>query len=199
VSGLADSDAQQDETVGRPMPGVEVRIVDDERRELPGGQVGELVVRGDGVMKGYYRAPDLTAAVLDADGWLHTGDLARLDEEGYLHVVGRKKDMIVRGGQNIYPAEIERHLETHPLIERAAVVGVPSAVGGESVWAFVQLSPGREMTAREVLDHCRGRMELFKIPGQVRFVSEIPQGEMGKAQKFRLREQAVREMAGGTP
>jgi fatty-acyl-CoA synthase len=199
VSGLADSDEQQDETVGRPMPGLEVRIVDPERRELSTGQVGELAVRGEGVMKGYYRAPDLTGTMLDADGWLYTGDLASVDEKGYLHIVGRKKDVIVRGGQNVYPAEIERHLETHPLVERAAVVGVPSPVGGESVWAFVQPTRGAELSAREVLDHCRGRMELYKIPSQVRFVSEIPQGEMGKVQKFRLRERAVQEMEGGAP
>ena len=199
VSGLEDSDAQQAETVGRPMVGIELRIVDGGRRELPRGAVGELAVRGEGVMKGYYHAPEMTAAVLDAEGWLYTGDMAFLDEAGYLHIVGRKKDVIVRGGQNIYPAEIERHLETHPLIERTAVVGVPSPVAGESVWAFVQPKAGARMTAREVLDHCRGRMEIYKIPSEVRFVSEIPQGEMGKAQKFKLREKALREMSGGAP
>jgi fatty-acyl-CoA synthase/long-chain acyl-CoA synthetase len=197
VSNLADSDEQQAETVGRPMPGVEMRIVDDGRHDLPGGQVGELAVRGEGVMKGYYRAPDLTASVLDPEGWLYTGDLARIDDEGYLHIVGRKKDLLVRGGQNIYPAEIEHLLETHPLIEKAAVVGVPTPVGGESVWAFVRLKGGAAMTAREVLDHCRGRLEIYKIPSQVRFVSEIPEGEMGKIQKFKLREAALRETAGG--
>jgi fatty-acyl-CoA synthase len=199
VTGLEDSGTQQAETVGRPMPGVEMRVVDQERHELPRGQVGELAVRGEGVMKGYYKAPDLTAAVLDAEGWLYTGDMASIDDEGYLHIVGRKKDVIVRGGQNIYPAEIEHHLETHPLIEKAAVVGVPSPVAGESVWAFVELKHESRMSAREVLDHCRGSLELFKIPSQVRFVSEIPQGEMGKPQKFKLREQALQETAGGAP
>jgi acyl-CoA synthetase (AMP-forming)/AMP-acid ligase II len=197
VSDLADSDEQQAETVGRPMPGVEMRIVDGERRDLPGDQVGELAVRGEGVMKGYYQAPDLTSAVLDAEGWLYTGDMARIDEEGYLRIVGRKKDVIVRGGQNIYPAEIEHHLETHPLIEKAAVVGVPSPVGGESVWAFVKPRGGAALTVREVLDHCRGRLEIYKIPSQVRFVSEIPEGEMGKPQKFKLRAAALQETAGG--
>jgi fatty-acyl-CoA synthase len=197
VSGLADSNEQQAETVGHPMPGVEVRIVDERRRDLPGGQVGELAVRGEGVMKGYYQAPELTAAVLDAEGWLYTGDMARIDDKGYLHIVGRKKDVIVRGGQNIYPAEIEHHLETHPLIEKAAVVGVPAAVGGESVWAFVLLKDDARMTVQEVLDHCRGHLEIYKIPSQVRFVSEIPQGEMGKSQKFKLRAAALQEMAGG--
>jgi acyl-CoA synthetase (AMP-forming)/AMP-acid ligase II len=197
VCGLEDSDDQQAETVGRPLVGIELRIVDGDRRELPGGQVGELAVRGEGVMKGYYHAPELTAAVLDADGWLYTGDMARIDDEGYLHIVGRKKDVIVRGGQNIYPAEIEHHLETHPLIEKAAVVGVPSPVAGESVWAFVRLKADARMTVREVLDHCRGRLEIYKIPSQVRFVNEIPEGEMGKTQKFKLREAALQETAGG--
>ncbi|MCX7030866.1 MAG: class I adenylate-forming enzyme family protein [Spirochaetes bacterium] len=197
VCGLEDSDEQQAESVGRPMVGVELRIVDEQRRDLPGGQVGELAVRGEGVMKGYYHAPELTAAVLDAEGWLYTGDMARIDDEGYLHIVGRKKDVIVRGGQNIYPAEIEHHLETHPLIEKAAVVGVPSAVGGESVWAFVRLKGDARMTVREVLDHCRGRLEIYKIPSQVRFVSEIPEGEMGKTQKYKLRAAALQETAGG--
>jgi fatty-acyl-CoA synthase len=199
VTGLEDSGERQAETVGRPMPGVELRVVDGERRELPRGQVGELALRGEGVMKGYYHAPELTAAVLDAEGWLYTGDMALLDEEGYLRIVGRKKDLIVRGGQNIYPAEIEHHLQTHPLIERAAVIGVPSPVAGESVWAYVELKADARMTAREVLDHCRGRLETYKVPSQVRFVSEIPQGEMGKIQKFKLREQALRETAGGAP
>jgi acyl-CoA synthetase (AMP-forming)/AMP-acid ligase II len=197
VSGLEDSDDQQTETVGRPMIGIELRIVDGERRELPRGTAGELAVRGEGVMRGYYHAPEMTAAVLDAEGWLYTGDMAFLDEAGYLHIVGRKKDVIVRGGQNIYPAEIERHLETYPLIERAAVVGVPSPVAGESVWAFVKPKADARLTVREVLDHCRGRMEIYKIPSEVRFVDEIPQGEMGKLQKFKLREQALRETAGG--
>jgi len=172
--------------------------VDGGRREVPRGTVGELAVRGEGAMKGYYHAPELTAAVLDTEGWLYTGDMAFLDEAGYLRIVGRKKDVIVRGGQNIYPAEIERHLATHPQIEKAAVVGVPSPVGGESVWAFVKLKGGAAaMTAREVLDHCRGRLEIYKIPSQVRFVSEIPEGEMGKPQKFKLREAALQETTGG--
>jgi acyl-CoA synthetase (AMP-forming)/AMP-acid ligase II len=197
VSDLADSDEKQAETVGRPMPGVELRIVDGERRDLPRGRVGELAVRWEGMMKGYYQASEPTAAVLDADGWLYTGDMARIDDEGYLRIVGRKKDIIVRGGQNIDPAEIEHHLETHPLIEKAALIGVPSALAGESVWAFVKLKDGAAMTVREVLDHCRGRLEIFKIPSQVRFVTEIPEGEMGKIQKFKLREAALQETAGG--
>jgi acyl-CoA synthetase (AMP-forming)/AMP-acid ligase II len=197
VSSLADSDEKQVETVGRVMPGIDVRIVDEERRDLPPGQVGELAVRGESVMLGYYQAPDLTAKVKDENGWLYTGDLARIDEKGYLRIVGRAKDVIIRGGQNIYPAEIEGCLSSHPKIEDAAVVGVPSAVGGESVWAFVRLKENAQMTIQEALDHCRGTLEPYKIPSQVRFVSELPQAETGKSQKFKLREAAIQELTGG--
>ena len=197
VSSLADSDEQQVETVGRVMPGIDVMIVDDERRDLPPGQVGELAVRGESVMLGYYQAPELTARVKDENGWLYTGDLARIDEKGYLRIVGRAKDVIIRGGQNIYPAEIESYLSSHPKIKDASVVGVPSAVGGESVWAFVRLKENAQMTIQEILDHCRGTLEPYKIPSQVRFVSELPQAETGKSQKFKLREAAIQELTGG--
>jgi acyl-CoA synthetase (AMP-forming)/AMP-acid ligase II len=198
VSGLADTDERQAETVGRPMPGVDVRIVDEARRDLPVGEVGELAVRGEGVMMGYYHAPDLTASVLDEQGWLYTGDMASIDNKGYLRIVARKKDVIIRGGQNIYPAEIEHYLDTHPKIEETAVVGVPSPVGGESVWAFIRLKKNAQMTIREALDYCRGTLETYKIPSQVQFVSELPQGELGKSQKFKLRAEAMRTLAGDT-
>jgi fatty-acyl-CoA synthase len=179
------------------MPGVETRIVDEERRDLPRGEVGELALRGEGVMLGYYQAPELTAEVIDEGGWLYTGDLATIDEKGYLHIVGRKKDVIIRGGQNIYPAEIESYLATHPKIGEVAVVGVPAAVGGESVWAFVRLAEGVEMTAREVLDYCREALEPYKIPSQVRFLSEFPRAETGKSRKVELRAMALQELRGG--
>jgi acyl-CoA synthetase (AMP-forming)/AMP-acid ligase II len=193
---MADSNAQQNETVGRPMPGIDVRIVDEQRQDLPPGQVGELVVRGDGVMQGYYQAPELTAEVID-DGWLYTGDLATIDEKGYLRIVGRKKDLIIRGGQNIYPQEIESYLAGHPSIAEVAVVGVPAALGGESVWAFVRLAAGAEMTAPEVLAYCREALESYKIPSQVRFVSEFPRTDTGKPLKFELRDMALQEPKGG--
>ncbi len=193
ATSIADSAARQAETVGRPMPGIEIKIVDDERREVEPGRVGELACRGDNVMLGYYRAPDATAAVIDEDGWYYTGDLAFVDEQGYLHIVGRKKDVIIRGGQNIYPAEIEAYLAAHPKIREAAVVGVPSAVGEEHVWAFVLLEDGAEMTTQEVLAYCRAALEAYKIPSRVRFVSEFPRSETGKPQKFKLREMALQE------
>jgi fatty-acyl-CoA synthase len=143
-------------------------------------------------MLGYYQAPEATAEVIDEHGWYYTGDLAQLDERGYLHIVGRVKDVIIRGGQNIYPAEIETYLAAHPRIREAAVVGVPDAVSGEAAWAFVLLEPGVEMTAREVVDYCREALEPFKIPAQVRFVDDLPRTETGKPRKFRLREMVQR-------
>jgi len=187
ATSLADSDARQAETVGQPMPGVEVKVVDEERCELPPGEVGELACRSEGVMRGYYRAPEATAQVMDDEGWYYTGDLARIDEDGYVHIVGRKKDVIIRGGQNVYPAEIEVYLADHDRIREAAVVGMPSAVGGESVWAFVILEDGAEMTSQDVLDYCRQELEAFKIPSQVRFVADFPRTETGKPKKFELR------------
>lgn len=197
VSSLSDTDEQQTETVGRVMPGIDARIVDADRRDVPPGQVGELAVKGEGVMLGYYQAPELTARVKDGEGWLYTGDLARIDEKGYLHVVGRSKDVIIRGGQNIYPAEVEEYLLSHPDITEAAVVGVPSVVGGESVWAFLRVKDGAQLSVRDVLDFCRGKIETYKIPSEVRFVSALPRAESGKVQKFKLRETAIREMKGG--
>lgn len=197
ATSVADSTARQAETVGRPMPGIEIRIVDEQRRELPPGQVGELACRGDNIMLGYYNAPELTAAVVDEDNWYYTGDLAMVDEKGYLRIVGRKKDVIIRGGQNIYPAEIEAFLSAHPKIREAAVVGVPVPVAGESVWAFIRLEEGAQMSAQEVLDYCRTALEPYKIPSQVRFLGEFPRAEIGKPQKMVLRAMAIEEMKGG--
>lgn len=196
VSSLADSDERRTETVGRPLLETEVKIVDEQGCELPPGQVGELVCRSDGVMMGYYQAPEMTAKVMDEEGWYHTGDLAVMDEDGYLRIVGRKKDMIIRGGQNIYPVEIEDHLTAHPSIREAAVVGVPSAVGGESAWAFVILEEGAAMTPHEVKSYCRKALEPYKIPGEVRFVADFPRSEAGEPQKFKLRTKALQEERG---
>jgi len=199
ATSLDDSDRVQAETVGRPMPGMEIKIVDDQRREVPRGQVGELACRSDSLMLGYYRAPEATAQVLDDEGWYYTGDLAWQDEEGYLHIVGRKRDIIIRGGQNIYPAEIEAFLMAHPKIQEAAVVGVPLGFGGESAWAFVIAAPGAELTPQEVLDYCRSHLEPYKIPAVVRIVPDFPRAEGGKPQKFVLRAMALRETEGGGP
>jgi acyl-CoA synthetase (AMP-forming)/AMP-acid ligase II len=194
IPSIGDSNELQATTVGKPLPGVEVKIVDESGKELPTGQVGELMVRGDMIMLGYYRAPEITSSVIDNDGWYAMGDLARLDEKGYLYIMGRKKDLIIRSGQNIYPAEIEAYLATHPAIQEAAVIGIPSPVSGEEVWAFIIAKPGIELTAKQVLDFCRKELEAYKIPNQVRFMDDFPRTEIGKPQKFRLREDIMVEL-----
>ena len=193
ISSITDSDEQQATTVGRPLPGMEIRIVDEGRNALPVGQVGELACRSDSVMRGYHRAERTTAGVIDAQGWYYTGDLAMLDEQGYLRIVGRKSDMIIRGGQNIYPMEIEAYLAQHPKIREAAVVGVPSRVAGEEAWAFIILKEGERMDAREVLDFCRAALEPYKIPNKVRFVADFPRSENGKPQKYKIRQEILGE------
>lgn len=193
VTELDDPDEAQVETVGRPMPGIEVRIVDEENRPLLPGQVGELVCRSEGLMAGYLNAPDQTAEVIDEEGWYHTGDLATMDERGYIRIVGRKKDLIIRGGQNVYPAEIEEYLVGHPAVREAAVVGVPGELGREEIWAFVIPEPSANLTEREVIAYCREALEAYKIPDQVRFVEDFPRSALGKPQKFLLREWALRE------
>jgi fatty-acyl-CoA synthase len=156
--------------------------------------VGELICRGDSIMLGYYGHPEATSDVIDKEGWYSTGDLARLDAEGYLHIVGRKKDMIIRGGQNIYPVEIETYLCSHPNIQEAAVVGVPSKLSGEEAWAFIILKPGASMSVQQVLDYCRSELEPYKIPSQVRFMSDFPRTETGKPQKYRLQSDILTEI-----
>jgi fatty-acyl-CoA synthase len=179
------------------MPGMEIKIVDEERRELPPGEVGELACRSQSAMMGYWHAPERVAEVFDAAEWYYTGDLATMDEQGYVRIVGRKKDMIIRGGQNIYPAEIENYLVGHDKIREAAVVGVPAPIGGERTWAFVILEEGAEMTTREVLDHCRIGMESYKIPDRVRFVPDFSRSASGEPQKFKLCEMALGELQAG--
>ena len=191
ATSLDDSDEHQAATVGRPMPGMEIKIVDGQRRDLPPGEVGEVACRGESLMLGYYRAPGDTAEVMDGAGWYYTGDLGTIDEQGYLRIVGRKKDIIIRGGQNIYPEEIEAYLRTHPKIREAAVVGVPAEVGGENAWAFVLPEEGTELDEQEVLAFCREELEPYKIPSQVRIVTDLPRSETGKPQKFKLQEEAI--------
>ncbi|MBJ6801335.1 AMP-binding protein [Geomonas propionica] len=182
-------------TVGRVLPNVELKIVDIETgAELPPGKQGELCTRGYLVMKGYYQMPDETAKAIDADGWLHTGDLAVMDENGYCKITGRIKNMIIRGGENIYPREIEEFLYTHPKISDIQVYGVPDRKYGEQVMAAVVLKQGSEMTEEEVKEFCRGRIANYKIPKYVRFVDSYPMTASGKIQKFKLREMAIREL-----
>jgi fatty-acyl-CoA synthase len=182
-------------TVGRALPDVEVKIVDIETGEtLPPGKQGELCTRGYLVMKGYYKMPDETAKAIDADRWLHTGDLAIMDENGYCKITGRIKNMIIRGGENIYPREIEEFLYTHPKISDIQVYGVPDRKYGEQVMAAVILKKGLEMSEEEVRDFCRGKIANYKIPKYVKFVDSYPMTASGKIQKFKMRDMAIKEL-----
>jgi fatty-acyl-CoA synthase len=179
-------------TVGRVLPGLEVRIVAPGSLDpLPPGEPGELVVRGHGVMKGYYNKPAETAAVLSPDGWLRSGDLAVQNPDGYYRITGRIKDMIIRGGENVYPREIEEYLHTHPAILDVQVVGLPDERFGEEISAWVRLRPGASLTEDELKDFCRGKIAHYKVPRYVVFVDAYPTTVTGKIQKFKLRELGV--------
>ncbi len=182
-------------TVGRALPDVEVKIVDIETgATLPPGKQGELCTRGYLVMKGYYKMPDETARAIDPDKWLHTGDLAIMDENGYCKITGRIKNMIIRGGENIYPREIEEFLYTHPKVSDVQVYGVPDRKYGEQVMAAIVLKKGVEMGEEEVREFCRDKIANYKIPKYVKFVDGYPMTASGKIQKFKLREMAIKEL-----
>ena len=179
------------ETVGKPLPECEVKIVDPETGETMGpNQTGEICCKGYNVMKGYYKMPEKTREVIDEEGWLHSGDLATLDEEGYYSIVGRIKDMIIRGGENIYPREIEEFLYTMPGVLDVQVVGIPDEKYGEIVGACIILEEGAELTEEDVRDYARTKIARFKVPKHVFFVDKFPLTASGKIQKFILREQA---------
>jgi fatty-acyl-CoA synthase len=181
-------------TVGKPLPNTEIKIAHAETGEpLPLGEQGELCARGYMVMKGYDADPAATAQAVDSEGWLHTGDLAAMRPDGYLSFRGRAKDTIIRGGENIYPREVEDFLHTHPKILDVYLVGLPDARLGETVLAWIQLKPGVEATAEEIQDFCRGKIAYFKIPQYIRFVDEFPMTVSKKVQKFLIREQEIRE------
>ncbi|MCY7859564.1 AMP-binding protein [Bacillus haynesii] len=187
-----DSLKRRVETVGRALPNVEVKITEPgTNQEVARGVQGELCTRGYHVMKGYYKNPEATAAVIDEDGFLHTGDLAVMDEEGYCRITGRLKDMIIRGGENIYPREIEEFLYKHPNILDVQIVGVPDETFGEEVSAWIKLKSGASMTADELKAYCKGKIARYKIPRYIAFVEEFPMTASGKVQKFKLREQAL--------
>lgn len=186
-----DSVERRVQTVGRAMPGIEVRVVDPEtNEEVPRGAVGEVVCRGYNVMKGYYNQPEATAKAITHDGWLHSGDLGIMDEDGYVRITGRIKDMIIRGGENIYPREIEEFLYSLEGVQDVQVVGVPSRKYGEEVGAFIIPKEGYELAPEDVRDHCRGRIAWYKVPRYIAFVPEFPMTASAKIQKFKLREMA---------
>ncbi|MBU8582925.1 AMP-binding protein [Bacillus paralicheniformis] len=187
-----DSLKRRVETVGRALPNVEVKITEPgTNQEVARGVQGELCTRGYHVMKGYYKNSEDTAAVIDEDGFLHTGDLAVMDEEGYCRITGRLKDMIIRGGENIYPREIEEFLYKHPNILDVQIVGVPDETFGEEISAWIKLKSGASMTADELKEYCKGKIARYKIPRYIAFVEEFPMTASGKVQKFKLREQAL--------
>ena len=185
-------------TVGRVHPHVEIRIVDPETGEtVPRGTSGEFLTRGYSVMLGYWNNPERTAEAIDADGWMHTGDLAVMDGEDYVNIVGRIKDMIIRGGENVYPREIEEFLYTHPDIVEVQVIGVPDARYGEQVMAWVQLRDGAGTTEEDVKAFCRGSIAHYKVPHYIKFTDTFPMTITGKIQKFKMREQSIEELGLG--
>ncbi|HET7037162.1 MAG TPA: AMP-binding protein [Thermomicrobiaceae bacterium] len=182
------------ETVGRVHPHVEVKIVDPEGRIVPRGEPGELCTRGYCVMLGYWNNEEATREAIDAARWMHTGDLATMDDDGYVNIVGRIKDMIIRGGENVYPREVEEFLYTHPAVADVQVIGVPSARYGEEVMAWVRPREGAALSGDELTEYCRGKIATYKIPRYWKFVDGFPMTVTGKIQKFIMREQAVEEL-----
>ncbi|MEO9238112.1 MAG: AMP-binding protein [Jatrophihabitantaceae bacterium] len=194
-----DSLDRRTSTVGRVHPHVEVKVIDPVTgRMVPRGETGELCTRGYSVMRGYWEQPDKTAEVL-INGWMHTGDLAAMDAEGYLSIVGRSKDMVIRGGENIYPREIEEFLYSHPEIEDVQVVGVPDERYGEQLLAAVRLKAGASLTEDGVRDYCKASLAHYKVPRYVQFVAEYPMTVTGKIQKFKIRDEAIRTLGLSAP
>jgi fatty-acyl-CoA synthase len=189
-----DPIARRVATVGRIHPHVEVKIIDTSGSVARIGTSGELCTRGYGVMRGYWEDQEKTAQAIDSSGWMHSGDLATIDDQGYCTIVGRLKDMLIRGGENIYPAEIEAFLMRHSKVQSAQVFGVPDHRLGEEVCAFILLEPGQTATAEEIRMFCQGQVSHHKIPRYVRFVSEFPMTATGKPQKYVMREQIMSEI-----
>ena len=192
VSGNRADRPNKRGSIGQPIFGVELRIVDDDDQPVTPGEVGELILRGPCVMKGYYKQPDLTARVL-RNGWLHTGDMVRMDDEGYLYIVERKDDLIIRGGENVYPREVEEVLYQHPSVVEASVVGAPDQEMGQVVHAFVVLKSGATASEAEVIAFCQQHVAKFKAPKHVTFVGGLPKNLIGKTMRKELRRMAAGE------
>ena len=176
-------------TVGRPLPGIEVRIVDDDNKPVKVGDVGEIVCKGINVMAGYFKDPGATAETVDKTGWLHTGDLATADEDGFYYIVGRKKDMIIVGGFNVYPPEVEAFFIEHPAVMDIAVVGVPDPDLGEVPAAALLVTPGKKLTGQQLVDHGYGTITSAKVPRYVAVGHDLPYSGRGKVQKFILKDE----------
>ena len=190
-----DSFENRTQTVGRPIPHIEVKIVDADNRVVPIGEQGEICTRGYSVMKGYWDDPEKTAETI-VNGWLHSGDLGTMNEHGYVRITGRIKDMIIRGGENIYPREIEEFLFTHPKVREVQVFGVPDLKMGEEVCAWIQLRKGQTVTADEIREYCKGQISHYKIPRYVRFVDEYPMTVTGKIRKVEMSAMMAEELRG---
>jgi long-chain acyl-CoA synthetase len=184
-------------SIGTPVEGVELRVVDEDRNPVPDGEVGEVAIRGHNIMKGYWRKPEATAAAIDADGWFYTGDMARVDEDGYFFIVDRKKDLIIRGGYNVYPREIEEVIYEHPAVREAAVIGVPHPELGEEVGAAIAFHEGAEATPEEIRDYVKGQVAAYKYPRRVWLVDELPKGPTGKILKREIEVPEAIQAAGG--
>jgi fatty-acyl-CoA synthase len=194
MSGHNDPVEIRVSTVGKALPCTEMKIVSLlDGRTVAIGKQGEVCARGYMIMKGYDDEPQATARVIDSEGWLHTGDLGIMREDGYIHLTGRTKDMIIRGGENVYPREVEDFLYSHPKIAEVQVVGIPDERLGEIVVAWIRLRPGETSTEKEVRDFCDGRIAYFKVPEHVRFVDEFPMTVTGKIQKFKIRDREIKE------
>ena len=192
MSSTDDSLEVRVSTVGRALPEIECKIIDPETGdEMPVGETGEFVARGYNIMKGYYKMPKATAAAIDKDGWLHTGDLACKTEDGNYKITGRLKDMIIRGGENIYPKEIEEFIYTHDKVKDVQVIGVPDEQYGEEIAAWIVLKEGETMTEDEMKQYVRDHMAKHKVPRYVDFVDKFPMNAAGKVLKYKMREQAV--------
>jgi fatty-acyl-CoA synthase len=181
-------------TVGQVLPHIEIKIVDPVGRAVPRGETGEFCTRGYSVMKGYWNDADKTAEAIDEAGWMRTGDLATMDEQGYVNIVGRLKDMVIRGGENVYPREIEEFLYRHPKVQDVQVIGVPDAKYGEEICAWIKLHDGKTATAEEIREFCKGQIAHYKIPRYIEFVAEFPMTITGKIQKFVMREETIKKL-----
>ena len=193
-TGPSDDLERRVTSVGRTQPHLESKIVDEQGRIVPRGQIGELCTRGYSVMLGYWNNPEATREALDGARWMHTGDLATMDDEGYIKIVGRNKDMIIRGGENVYPREIEEFLFTHPSVADVQVIGVPDSKYDEEIVAWVKLHPGQTVEPEVLRGYCKGRIAHFKTPRHIKFVDDFPMTISGKVQKFRMREISVLEL-----
>ncbi|WP_323614069.1 fatty acid CoA ligase family protein [Pseudomonas putida] len=194
-TGAGDELERRVTSVGRTQPRLESKVIDADGNTVPRGDIGELCTRGYSVMLGYWNNPKATAQSIDVEGWMHTGDLAVMDEQGYVRIVGRSKDMIIRGGENIYPRELEEFFFTHPAVADVQVIGVPCSKYGEEIVAWVRLHPGHQVASDELREWARARIAHFKVPKYFRFVDEFPMTVTGKVQKFRMREITIESLS----